>query len=92
MDKKITALRKPIAEIDARYWAWRIAEVKDTSLEQLRSYSVQWVGEGAENARMIVAMEENLKNGNTKRLSDAEMKKLRKTHERIGKLVRKTKF
>ena len=92
MDQKITALRKPVAELDARYWAWRIAEVKDTTLEQLRSYSVQWVGEPAENARMILAIEENLKNGNTKRLSAAEMKKLRKTHEQVGKLISKTKF
>ena len=92
MDKKITALRKPIFELDARHWAWRIAEVKDTTLEQLRSYSVQWVGEGAENARLILAIEENLKNGNTKRPSDAEMKKLRKTHEQIRKLINKTKL
>lgn len=92
MDKKITALRKPIFELDAQHWAWRIAEVKDTTLEQLRSYSVQWVGEGAENARLILAIEENLKNGNTKRPSDAEMKKIRKTHEQIRKLINKTKL
>ena len=88
----LAALTAPVFELEARYWAWRIAEVKDTTLEQLRSYSVQWVGEPAENARMILAIEENLKNGNTKRLSAAEMKKLRKTHEQIGKLISKTKF
>ncbi|MBO4675805.1 MAG: hypothetical protein J5601_06970 [Elusimicrobiaceae bacterium] len=90
MNKQITALQAPVFELDARHWAWRIAEKKDTTLEQLRSYSVQWVGEPAQNARLILAIEENLKKGNTKRLSKTEEKKLRERDEKIRKLLQQT--
>ena len=75
-NRKITELSLPVFEIDARYWAWRIAEAKDVTFEQIAGSSLGWVGERSYNARLVSRIEENLKTGNTRKLTDLEQKKL----------------
>lgn len=87
-NRKITELSLPVFEIDARYWAWRIAEAKDVTFEQIAGSSLGWVGERSYNARLVSRIEENLKTGNTRKLTDLEQKKLDEVSEKISEIVR----
>ncbi|MBP5287857.1 MAG: hypothetical protein J6Z08_08175 [Elusimicrobiales bacterium] len=87
-NRKITELSLPVFEIDARYWAWRIAEAKDVTFEQIAGSSLGWVGERSYNARLVSRIEENLKTGNTRKLTDLEQKKLDEVSAKISEIVR----
>ena len=86
-NRQIRLLHEPVFELEARYWAWRIAVVKDTTLEELEEYSQNWVGERAYNAKLIEQIRKNLKSGNTKQLTQKEEKKLENMHAQVRKLL-----
>ena len=87
-NRQIREIEEPVFELEARYWAYRIAEVKDVTFEELSAYSRNWVGERSYNQKLINKVEENLRNGNTKALTKKENKLLEKTKERIRKLLK----
>lgn len=86
-NRQIRNIEEPVFDLEARYWAWRVAKVKDVSLEELKRNSASWVGETSYNLRLMEAVEKNIKNGNIKPLSKKEEKRLRQTKEQIRKLL-----
>lgn len=86
-NRQIRLLREPVFELDARYWAWRVAVVKDTTLKELEEHSQHWVGERSYNAKLIEQIRQNLKDGNTKSLTKKEEKKLEEVDKQVRKLL-----
>lgn len=82
-NREITQIKKPVAQIEARHWAWRIAVVKDVTFEELSANARQWVGERSANAALMDLVEENLKKGNTAPLSPQEEKRLEEANKQV---------
>ncbi len=87
MNRKIREIEEPLFELEARYWAYRIAHVKDITFDELNQYSYDWVGEYQYNKKLMAKVKENLETGNTAKLSRREEKKLEKAKKRIVKLL-----
>ena len=87
VNRQIREIKEPVFELDARYWAYRIAVVKDVTLDELKAYSENWVGERSYNQKLMEKVEENLRTGNTEKLSKKEEKKLDKAKLRVHKLL-----
>jgi len=88
MNRKIRELKEPVFELDARYWAWRVAVVKDTTMDELEGYAKNWVGERSYNQKLIAKIRENVQTGNTKKLTKEEEKKLNKVTKQVRKLLK----
>ena len=71
-NRKIRELKEPVFELEARYWAWRVSKVKDTTIEELAAFSQNWIGERAYNQKLIAKIRENVQSGNTKQLTKKE--------------------
>ena len=87
INRQITQLEKPVFELDARYWAWRVTKVKDTTLEELEEYSQNWYGERSYNRKLINKIRENINTGNTKPLTKKEEKKLDQVKAQVRALL-----
>ncbi len=87
-NQEISRISQPVADIEARYWAWRIAKVKDITFEEFASNAQKWVGERGTNQLLIEKVEENLKSGNTAALTKKEQKKLEKSKQAVKKLFK----
>ncbi len=69
----IIALDNEVADLDARYWASRVINDKDVTLEELRRYSKNWVGDGPQQYRRIEAV---VKSGKVQPLTPEEHRRL----------------
>ena len=87
-NRQIREIEEPVFELEARYWAYRVATVKDVTLEELKANSYQWVGERAYNQKLMEKVEENLRTGNTAKLTKKEEKQLEQAKERVRALFR----
>ncbi|MDR1123058.1 MAG: hypothetical protein LBL61_00220 [Elusimicrobiota bacterium] len=56
--------------LDARYWAWRVVVDDDTTVEELYK---NWGKSTPRNKKIIGLIKENIKNKNTKPLSETEL-------------------
>lgn len=90
-DKKIQKMQESVFDLKARYWAYRVAEKKDVTFEELSKSSLNWIGSREYNQKLINKIEENIKKGNTKPLSEKEQKKLDKNNEKIRKFLKTEK-
>ena len=81
-NKQITKILEPTFEIDAQYWAWRIAKEKDTTYDELFKNSFHWIGEMSRHARLLKRIKENLETGNTNKLTDEEYKRMSEAIEK----------
>ncbi len=88
-NKKIRKVQEEVFELDARYWANRVAVVKNVTMEDLSKSSLNWVGERSYNQKLINRISENIKTGNTAALTDKEMKKLDKANEKVRNILKK---
>ncbi len=86
-NRKITQIEQPVFDLEARYWAWRIAVVQDLTLDELYGYSENWVGEKAANRKLVMEVEKNIKEGNTAPLSKKEQKKLEANRQKVRQLL-----
>lgn len=87
VNRQIREIEEPVFELDARYWAYRVAKVKDVTLEELKQYSQNWVGERDYNQKLIEKVEENLRTGNTQKLTKKEEKQLDEATQRVRDLL-----
>lgn len=87
VNRQIREIKEPVFELDARYWAYRVAKVKDVTFEELKQYSQNWVGEREYNQKLIEKVEENLQTGNTQKLTKKEEKQLEKATQRVRDLL-----
>jgi len=87
-NSKVLKIQKPVFELEARYWANRVAEKKDVTFEELSKSSLNWIGSREYNQKLINKIEENIKKGNTKKLTDKEQKKLDEANEKISQLMK----
>lgn len=69
----IIALKNEVADLNARYWANRIVNEKDVTLEEIRTYSQKWVGDGPQQYRQIEAV---VKSGTVRPLTPEEHRRL----------------
>lgn len=88
-NRQIREIKEPVFDLEARYWAWRVARVKDVSLEELKRNSESWVGEASYNRQLMEAVEKNIKTGNTKPLSRKEKKRFSQAQEAVRALLQK---
>ena len=65
-NRQIRNVKEPVFELEARYWAYRVAKVKDITFEELEHNSHTWVGERSYNQKLMNKVAENLRTGNTK--------------------------
>lgn len=86
-NRQIREIEEPVFELEARYWAYRVANVKDITFDELKEYSYGWVGEYQYNDKLMDKVKENLDTGNTAKLSRSEEKKLEKAKKRVIKLL-----
>ena len=89
-NRQIREIEEPVFELEARYWAYRIAKVKDITFEELKHNSQTWVGERSYNQKLMNKVEENLQTGNTKKLTKQEEKLLDKSKEKVRQLLNAT--
>ncbi len=82
-NRKITQMKAPVFELEARYWAWRVAVLQDISYEELLSQSQRWIGEREENQRLMKAIADNIQTGNTAPLSAQERRQLDENRKEI---------
>lgn len=87
-NRQIREIEEPVFELEARYWAYRVATVKDVTLEELKANSYQWVGERAYNQKLMEKVEENLRTGNTAKLTKKEEKELEQAKARVRNLLK----
>ena len=73
--------------MEARYWAYRISKVKDVTFDELERNSRNWVGERSYNQKLINKIEENLRNGNTKKLTKQEENLLKNKDKQVRQLL-----
>lgn len=86
-NRQVRNLKEPVFELEARYWAYRIAKVKDVTFEELERNVHSWAGERSYNQKLINQVAENLRTGNTKRLTKQEEKLLENTHKQVRRLL-----
>lgn len=88
LNAKINALEQKTLDLDARYWAHRVAvDPKDITMEQLEENSKQWTGSKELNTQLIAKIKENIRTGNTAPLTEKERAKLTATSEKISDLL-----
>lgn len=87
-NRQIRQIKEPVFELEARYWAYRIAKVKDVTFDELSQNSHNWVGERSYNQKLMNKVEENLRTGNTKKLTKQEEALLEKTNKQLRQLLK----
>lgn len=70
-DAKLAAAQEAVFDLDARYWAWRIANAKDVSLDALTAWSSA-EDQNSYSNKLIKAVKNNLAKNNTAALSPDE--------------------
>ena len=53
--QQVSALQREVEDLQARYWANRVLNEKDVTLEDLKRFSQGWVGDGERQYRLIEA-------------------------------------
>jgi hypothetical protein len=86
-NKKIRKIRESVFETEAQYWANRISENGDITLEQFSLNSLSWQGENSFNQKLVNRTAENIKDGNTGKPDEKALKKLFRAKEKIQKLI-----
>lgn len=79
IDRELCRLQEQTMDLDAQYWAGRIAS-GEFSYEELEKDSLRWVGDKDCNRRLMERIRKNLKEGNTAPLTVAEEERLEQTH------------
>ena len=87
IDQQIKAVQQRIFDIEARYWAYTIKEAKSPTIAELESYSLNWVGEPAQNQKLIARIKEILKADNITPLSTEEFKQMTAAKEEISNIL-----
>lgn len=87
-NRRITQIKQPVFDLEARYWAWRVVQVKDVTMEELSAQAENWVGERSTNRRLMQAVEKNIKEGNTAALSKKEVKRLEEANRQVRNLLK----
>ena len=75
IDRELCRLQEQTMDLDARYWAGRIAS-GEFSYEELEENSHHWVGDEECNRRLMEQIRKDLKEGNTAPLTAEEEERL----------------
>ena len=87
-NRQIRQIKEPVFELEARYWAYRVAKVQDVTFDELAKNSHTWYGERSYNQKLIDKVEENLRTGNTRQLTKKEEALLEKAHQQVRELLK----
>ena len=69
---QVDAVDKRMLAIDARYWAWRVDQVKDVTYDELEKLSKNWVMKPATRNDLFARMKALLDGGKVRRLTAGE--------------------
>ena len=69
---QVDAVDKRILDLDAMYWAWRVAQVKDVTYEGLEKLSERWVMKPATRQELFKKMKALLDGGKARPLDAGE--------------------
>lgn len=68
----IDAINREIMDVDARYWAWRIAVVNDTGYNDLAVKAERWIGKTETKKELFKKIQELLDSGDARPLTPEE--------------------
>lgn len=68
----IDVIDREIMDVEARYWAWRIAVVKDTDYNDLAAKSERWIGKTETKKELFKKIQGLLDAGDARPLTDGE--------------------
>ena len=78
--QKVRAVLRGVEELQARYWANRVLNQKDITLEELKDFSQGWVGDGERQYRLI---EEAVQTGHVAPLTPEEHRQLLEAQRQV---------
>lgn len=87
VNEVVAELESKTFDLSAQYWAWRVVTQDDLTLEGLKAFSKHWVGGAAFNEKLMKAVEENVKKGNTAKLTPEEEERLVQTRLAVRDVV-----
>lgn len=83
----INGAAREMLDVEAKYWAWRIAVIRDITFNELKGNSENWMRGAELNDELLAKVKVNLQSGETPALSKGEQAKLDAGRKRIKQLV-----
>ena len=81
--EKVDAVERPLLDLEARYWAWDIQNLKRTSYEELQKLAQHWIIKPDTRDLLFKKMKADLDAGAVKALSKEESAALEESKARI---------
>lgn len=78
---------REMLEPEAKYWAWRIAVVRDVTYDELQGHSEGWMRGVEVSGELLAKVKANLQSGDTPALNRTEQANLDACKKRIKQLV-----
>lgn len=83
----INRVAREMLEVEAKYWAWRIAVVRNITYNELKGYSEGWMRGAEVGAELLAKVKEKLQSGENPALGRAEQANLDACKKRMKQIL-----